>query len=211
MKRIISTFLLALLTGCIPTADGVREIDRGTFVNQVYQNEFFGFSLPVPDSWDTDEIKGELLAQFDTVLDDFMADYEKEEEIREGQSPIYYVLLSSTLPRPDSAPAHEISYLIAYAVDLSRLRGVDGAADYLRHFKGRYPQSSAIEIGDVISGELGGREFGAISTNVSGVRRMEYATAVDEYALVFSIVYERDEQLSEVRRVLDKVLFDRDK
>lgn len=133
MKRMIPTFLLALLSGCAPAADGVGEIDRGTFVNREYRNESFGFSLTVPDSWDTDEMETGQYVQFDAVLDEFMADYEKEKGIRESQSPIYFVLFSSTLPRAESAPAHSVAYFIAYVVDLSSLQGVDGAPDYLRH------------------------------------------------------------------------------
>jgi len=208
MKNIIPAFFVALLTACEQGESRNTEIDRGTFSDGEYRNESLGFSLAFPDSWYIEQMGMEEFVQFDAALDEFMANYERENKIRKGEGAIYHGLFGVFLPHgSESTPA----YLNAYLVELSRLRGVDGASGYLRHFQGRFPQMDAIQIGQISSGELGGRQFDAISINASGVRRMEYATLMNEYALVFSILYETDEQLEEARRVLHGIRFDRER
>ncbi len=208
MKKIIPIFLFAILAVCTLGEASSPNIDRGTFSDREYRNLSLGFSLEFPDSWSIDKMGKEEFVQFDSALDEFMANYEKQKKIRECEGSIYHGLFGAFLPRgSESSP----TYLNAYLVDLTRLRGVDGASGYLRHFQGRFPQLSVIQIGQIRSGELGGRQFDAISTNASGVRRMEYATIVSEYALVFSILYETDEQLEEARRVLRGISFDRER
>ena len=206
MRKITSIFIMALLAGCSKGATSATEFDRGGFNDREYRNDSIGFSLQVPESWHIENIGLNEFAEFDAALDEFMAGYEEEQRIGGGDSMVYFGLFSSILPTTETFPAS----LTAYLVDLSGLRGVDGATGYLRHFEGRFPQSIGIQVGDIVSGELGGRQFAAISTNASGVRRMEYATRVGNYALVFSIVYETDDQLSEVRRVLNEIRFERD-
>ena len=207
MKKIILAFLSALLTACTQGEMRNTEIDRGTFSDGEYRNESLGFSLAFPDSWHIEQMGVEEFLQFDEVLDETMARHENATDVRRSGISVYFGLISSILPGAESWPP----FLTAYLVDLDGLRGVSEAKGYLRHLKGRYPpQSDAIQIGDIRSGELGGREFYAISTNLSGVRSMEYATLVDEYALVFSLVYETDAQLTEARRVLNGIRFTHD-
>jgi len=133
-----------------------------------------------------------------------MATYEKENGIRDSDAHAYFGLFSLT---KDTSSYHPI-IVTAYVVDLQVLNGVSRACEYLRHLSKRYPESPHIAIRDVSSGNLGDREFSAISINTGNiVRRMEYATKIDTYLLLFSIASDSSDGLAEGRQLLNAVRF----
>lgn len=206
MKHIAPIYLLFVFVGC---SQGVlntsaSDVDRGAFDGRQYQNDRLGFSLTVPESWEIEDYDILGWDHFDLAVSEFMATYEKEHGIRESDEHAYFGLFSLIKPTTSYHPIIVLGYL----VDLEILNGISTAEEYLHHLSERHPGSPRITISNVSSGNLGNREFSAISINISGVfRRMEYATKIDSYLLLLSITSDSSDGLAEGRQLLNSVRF----
>lgn len=190
VKKVVVPIIFVSFLGCGQIADGENLSKRGEFDKGVYTNEFFEFTLDVPESWNV--ISGKQTQKLEAALFQDLANSEEERQV-------FYLLFSL------NKTEFQGTFISGYAVDLESLRGTENASDYLREERKALSGSRKIEVGTVVTGQLGGREFKALSINVEGARRIKYATDKDEYVLVLSIDYGTHEAFAEAKRILDNV------
>ena len=195
MRKFVCLGLGILLCACSGSSEGGP---------QEYRNQFFDFSLTVPEPWG---LVDEFIME---GLDFFMRSYEEELRIREPNTEVYSTLFALRYPIQRARQSPVTIY--CHKADLRLLMGISSAEEYLQHARNRrlQLQDSDVQVGEIRKGTLGDHDFHALSVIKRAIdtREIIFATVIDNHVLIFSIVnYRNNQEREAARQILDSIRF----
>ena len=206
---ILPIVLISLFAGCSQqTSD---EIDFGTIKNSVYQNKYFGLSVPLPPEWSVQdqEARRKLQEAGGTML----AGDDKNLKAVVKASEMTTVNLLTVFKHPQGKPVPFNPNFICMAERVHHMPEIKNGEDYLFQSK-KLLETSRIDVsfpGEITTESVGGREFGVMHVEIPmsdmTIRQKYYATIMKGYALTFIVSYSTDEEESSLQKILKKVTF----
>ncbi|MGM0460818.1 MAG: hypothetical protein ACQEQ4_00145 [Fibrobacterota bacterium] len=209
MKTISTLFILTLclLPSC--RRKEMEEQNTGTVENTVYQNDFLGLRVEIPQEWSIQDQKSrrrmmnmgsDMIAGDDTNL---------KEALEAAEVPTLY--LFAAFRHPLGAPVPYNQNVLCLAEQISHLPGIQKGSDYLFHTK-RLLNSSRIDVvfpRDIYTEDLGGRQFYVMPIQMQAggitVHQNYYAAIINGHALAFITSYINEEQKSSVEKILTTI------
>jgi hypothetical protein len=214
LRTTLSSVLLvlasaALLTGCGRKASD--EIDFGTLKNSVYQNNYFGLTVTIPTDWSVqDQASQQQIMVAGKAL---VAGDDKNLKAVLKATELQSVNLFTVFKYPLGSPVTFNPAIVAVAETVRQLPGIQRGKDYLFHAR-QLLQSSQVRASfpkEIYTVRLGGVDFDVMDSEFSirgiTVKEKYYATIRKGYALAFVVSYEKDEEESFQRKVLETITF----
>lgn len=187
---------LSVQVGCSQTA--TEEIGYGSISETVYQNEYFGFEIQVPEDWSVQslaqqkelmQVGADLLAGDDEALKQVM-------KASEAQT----VSLFTFMKYEAGAPVEFNPSLIGLGERVALMPGIKRGKDYFFHARklleqGQIPYEFPQEI---FSQSVAGIDFDVMPAEVTmaglTIYQHYFATRIKDYMLVLIISYSTDEE-----------------
>lgn len=178
-------------------------VDMGKLVFRTYRNQTFGFSITFPDNW--------LIHEGDVEKQPVAVDLKAPEslplsvkaEISQAIKRVHVLLTAYLL-----TPVSEENAVVRISVeDLSANPQIKDAVDYfdaIRAMYGAMKLPANFKYSDTQVEKLGVNQFGFLDTTSSAGKRRMYVTVRKGFAVMFTVSYEREDDLSALRRVLGK-------
>ncbi len=211
-KKMLFVFFIAatvLLSGCAKKAS--QEIDIGTFEDSVYSNEYFGFSMTLPDDWSIQDQQS--MKQIMDSGAEIMAGDDENLKAAIKYSEMQVVNLLSAYKHPVGAPVSFNPNINCVAERVRHAPGIKAGKDYLYHSRnllesGRLEYSFPKEIYTV---PLGGMDFDVMSADLTvgqmTVHQKFYVAIIKGYALMLTVSFTEDEDESFLQEILESVAF----
>lgn len=187
------------------------EIEFGTIEGSVYSNNYFGFSITLPETWDLQG--GESLAELQKYGRKMIAGDNKNLDRVLKASELSTVNLFTCFQFPLGTPTDYNSNILAIAEKVSHLPGIKSGDDYLEHAKKLLAQSKMTVTfpKPIYSETLGGKSFDVMSTHmqigIMSIHQKMYVTILNGYALAFAITYKDSTIQKELEDVLTSITF----
>ncbi len=215
--KLLTCFLSAIvLLACNQPESIPEDFDYGKIENGVYRNEYFKFTIPVPESWELQS--KEQIEEIRKRGREIVAERNKDlaERVRASEVRSATLLTIFRYP-PDSAQEGFNPSLILLAENIKGGKNIKKGADYLEQAKSHMLQSGmGFKISpEYASEKLGGRNFDLMETknNYDGmedVTQLYYATIDGDFALVALISFTTAEHEAELKEILHKIKFQED-
>lgn len=209
MKNILrSSLFIILLVACNEKPD---RPDMGRVEDRTYNNEFFGFTIDVPEEWivHNDREKNNLAESGREDLQEMDSSLaEKLESVEESVLP----LLSVFKYKVGSTDEFNPSFIVMSEKLPADLSGMNEPA-YLQITKGELEQTGLYQTFEQVKlpVNVGGEDFYLlrVSSKQKDVVNQEFYTKfIDGYALIIILSYVEAEQKKELENILKGVSFD---
>ncbi len=210
----IGTLLLStalLLAGC--GKEPATEIGYGAFQEGVYQNDYFGMTIRVPESWivQSQAAQKEMMDSGSTLLAGDDANFKAVLKASEQQT----VNLFTFFKFEQGAPVPFNPSIISVAERTAHLPGIKRGADYLHHVK------QVFEAGQLAyefphqarDATISGVSFDILPAQIRvgnvTVYQDYYAAKIRDYVLSFVLSYGSDTERRELEAILAELEFSR--
>lgn len=204
-------FLLAAqILGCEVLLGG--NVDSGSLFEGTYSNDYFGFTLIVPDSWYALDKEGmhEVTQQGTRMVT--ANNRNLKAAVKAGEKNSFNLLMAYQHPPGTSVTFNPSIGCVAEKV--SHLPGIKRGRDYLQNIK-KFMAMSRVKMDfseDIEPVNLGGVEFdflyGEANMGLLTVSQEYYASVRKGYALSFVISYVNDHQYSRLQDAIDSIRFE---
>ncbi len=204
-------FLLATqMVGCDVLPWG--SADAGSLYEGTYINDYFGFTLIVPDSWYALDKEGmhEVTQQGTRMVTGNNRNLKAA--VKAGEKNSFNLLMAYQYPPGTSVTFNPSIGCVAEKV--SHLPGIKRGRDYLQNIK-KFMAMSRVKMDfseDIEAVNLGGVEFdflyGEANMGLLTVSQEYYASVRKGYALSFVISYVNDHQYSRLQESIDSIRFE---
>lgn len=214
MKPIKLLLTLALtsvfvLTACTKKASD--EIDFGKITNDVYQNEFFGFSVTLPPEWSVQD--DAATQEIKELGEEMLVGDDKKMQAATKAAALNTVYLLTAFEHPLGSPVEFNPSFMSIAERVRNVPGIKEGKDYLFHVK-KFLEASQMEIAfpkEIYTEEIDGVSFDVMELEMammgSVVTQRYYATIKKEYALSFVLSFASDENEENAKNILQTVRF----
>jgi hypothetical protein len=207
---LVPLFCIAVLfCGCQKKAGD--EIDFGTINNSVYQNNYFGLTVPLPADWTVQDQKEQQQLVKDGGQMLYGDDKNKQAVLRAAQ--LQTVHLFAVFKYPLGSPVPFNPSIISMAENVQELPGIKRGNDYLYHVK-KNLDAGQIEVtypADNYSTNLAGVDFDVMQTQMTmngiTISQKYYVTIMKGYALTFIITYNTDSAEASLQKIMGAVAF----
>ncbi len=206
---ILPIALIAVFAGCSEqTSD---EIDFGMIKNSVYQNEYFGLSVPLPPEWiaQDQEARRKLQESGGKML----AGDDKNLQATVKASEMTTMNLLAVFKHPMDKPVPFNPNIICVAERVQHITEIKNGEDYLFQSK-KLLETGQLKVsfpGEIYTESIGGREFGVMHVEIPmpgrTVRQKYLATIMKGYALTFIVSFSTAEEESSLNNILKTVSF----
>jgi hypothetical protein len=209
MLMVAAAVSLSSLTGCGKRAS--EEIDFGSIKNSVYENQYLGFKVALPQTWSVQD--QEAQRQLMALGKGLVAGDDRDLNAMLKASEMQTVNLFAIFKHPRGAAVAFNPAIMAVAESVRQLPGIQRGKDYLFHAR-RLLESGQMHISfprEVYTEQLGGIDFDVMdlefSVGGSVVKEKYYTTIKKGYALGFIEIYVTEEEESFERAVLGSIQF----
>ena len=210
---VLAIFLVfaTAFTGC--KKKGSARPTAGTIENGVYNNEYFGLSLELPEKWSNqDEESNKELSEFGYKM--IAGEDENLEKSLKAAAENQQLMFFSASKYPIGTPAADNPNIIGTAELVKSKPGIIRGSDYLYHVKNML-QMSGIKLNieeATKSEELGSVEFDVLKVvlplgNIS-VQQKYYSTIMKDYAISFILTYISEDGEKPLQEILKTVKFE---
>lgn len=207
---LLTALLIAcFLCGCRKKIEDT--IDDASIENSVYSNEFFGFTLQIPDNWYTQNKEARQMLM-DAGSEALTGD-DKNLKAAMDASKAKAGNLLSVFRHPLGTPVAFNANLICIAEQIEQFPGIKTANDYFYHVR-QLAQKGQMEItfADKSYPEtLGGIEFNILEDQISlgemVIKQKHYVAIMKGYALDFIVTFETQEDLESLQQMLQTLSF----
>lgn len=213
-KKILSSLLIVLLlisvvSGCNKNE---KEISVGTFEGNNYINEYFGFTMELPQEWHmvTDEEKEFLLNASGEVISENNEDL--AEQIDLSKEKIIYLVWAYKYPLTYT-DGYNPSFL-CMGENLGLFNGtiIKTGEDYIEATKKTLDQTGLeYQYDEITTEKIGDKNFDVMemSLDYQGIKIYQkyYVTIINKYALVYILSYTTEEQKEELTNILNTASF----
>lgn len=218
---VFSLLSIALFSfSCEPNAKQQKEakqkiLDYGKIENGVYTNEFFNFSLELPQDWHVQS--QESMEDLQDAGSDLLAgEDENKKAILEASRDRSGSLLGLFKYEIGSQVDFNPSFLMLFE-RFSGATGIKTGADYLFHTRKMLKESNlsyAVLDEEFKSQQVDGRDFYTLNTRLdvgeNSIYQTYYVHVEGKYALAMIMTYFNPETKTELEAILNKVKFGQD-
>lgn len=207
---VLAIFIISGLSvfGCDKETDE-KIVDFGTFESGKYANDYFGFSITLPDSWYVadDETRLAMMQRGASIV----AGDDKNMKSIVDAADIESLTLLIAGQLPPGSPAPENPSLMVLAEKVDHLPGIKTGDDY--HFNARKTiEMSALDVvfpSEVYEATIDNVLFYVMEMNITvggiEIKQKQYATILDKYALVIGLIYQSENGLQQLEDILQTV------
>lgn len=205
---LLALLMIAILAGCSPG----KAVSTGVFSGNTYTNDFLNLSFKVPDGWVISS-KDEMASVFSVSADEIGSDdKEAEKKLNLGKQQVLYLAFASNHPEDyadgDIINISVIAENLSLAASLLVTSGEDYAKAAIENLK---KTDSSYVVGDIANQEINGTKFAVFDATLpsdNGDMKQRFICAVkSRYAIVFTMTYFVDSELSEYQPLLDTISF----
>lgn len=206
---ILPIALIMVFAGCSQQVPD--EIDFGTIKNSVYQNEYFGLSVPLPPEWSVQD--QEARRKLQEAGGKMLAGDDKNLKAVVKASEMTTVSLLTVFKHQLDKPVPFNPNIICVAERIDHIPEIQKGADYLFQSK-KLLETGQIKVSfpkEISTESFGGREFAVMHVEIPmpgmTVNQKYYAAIMKGYALTFIVSFSTDEEESSLHSILKKVTF----
>jgi hypothetical protein len=196
--------------GCSKKASD--EIDFGTVENHVYQNNYFGMSIKLPEKWSIHDL--ESRRQIMDTGGHMIAGEDKNLQAAVKAAELTTVYMVSISKYPIGAPVDSNQMFQCIAEKVRHMPGIVTGKDYLFHAR-KLLESSQVQyafLGETTNKIIGGQEFGLLESEMymagQQIRQNMYATIINGYALLLISSFSNDDDGLELESILENITFE---
>jgi hypothetical protein len=189
----------------------MEEQNTGAVENTVYQNDFLGLRVEIPQEWSIQDRESQQ-RMMNMGQDIIAGDDKNLKEVLEA-SEATSLYLFAAFRHPLGSPVPYNHNVLCLAEQISHLPGIQKGSDYLFHTKGLL-NSSPIEVTfprDIYTEDLGGRQFYVMPVQMQAggitVHQNYYVAIIHGHALAFITSYINEEQKLSVEKILTTIIF----
>jgi len=206
---ILPIALIMVVAGC--SEQSSDEIDFGMIRHSVYQNEYFGLSVPLPPEWiaQDQEARRKLQESGGKIV----AGDDKNLQAAVKASEMTTVNLLAVLKHPMDTPVPFNPNLICVAERVDHIPEIKKGTDYLFQSK-RLLETGQLKVsfpGEIYTESIDGREFGVMHVEIAmpgrTVSQKYLATIMKGYALTFIISFSTNEEETALHNILKTMTF----
>ena len=204
----LSIFIAAITMAC-GSADQ-RSPKDGTLTDSLYENTYFGFTLPLPTGWSvaTPQTEEHLREVGRNTMAD--ADPQLQASIDAASAKSFQLLTVSEHPVGSAVPFNPM--IMIAAENIAHAPGIKTGADYLFHLRGVLEKSSIPfePSGEISVFDLGGRSFHRRDFEISppsGITQSYVFAREGEYALGFVLTARDQAELEHLLSLISKLHF----
>ncbi len=206
---LIFTLCVLLLAGCGKEAS--NEIDFGSVKNSIYQNGYFGLSLPLPSEWSVqDQQMRQRLAETGTKM---VAGEDKGMKAILKASELRTVNLLAAFKHPVGTPVPFNPSIACAAERVHDMPGIKRGKDYHFHAK-KLMESGQVKFEfpkEISTEKLGGVDFDVMHVSMtigsSTVRQKYYASVMKGYVLILVVSFTTADEESALQKIVDGASF----
>ena len=216
--NIIKKTKLRLLAGLIITGVFIitcrdkKTIDLGEFEAGVYTNSFFDIALRLPESWHVLDLESrtEIMRRGGKIIS---GDNKKLKATMDTADQKSLNLLTAYESPPGAAVSSNPGIMLI-AEKVNHAPGIKRGSDYYFHAK-KLMNLSRIKVSypkEIYEMNIDGVTFDVMETEItmgSGVviRQRQYATIIDEYALLVALIYQDKNGLGRLEEIVETITF----
>lgn len=196
----------------IITCSDKKTIDLGEFESGVYSNSFFDLVLSLPDSWHVLDLESrmEIMKRGGKIV---AGDNKRLKAAIDTADQKSLNLLTAYESPPGAAVSNNPGIMLI-AEKVNHAPGIKRGSDYYFHAKklmklGRLKVSYPKEIYEMV---LGGVAFDVMETEITlgpgvVIRQRQYATIMNEYALLVALIYQDEKGLGRLEEIVETITF----
>ncbi|WP_058486535.1 hypothetical protein [Defluviitalea phaphyphila] len=209
---LVLIFSISIFSGC---GKKEKEITLGTFENNKYSNDYFGFTMEFPEDWHiaTDEEREALMAATAEIVS--KVDEDLAEDIDLASQETLYLALAYKYPpleytggfNPNiSCKANNLGLIDSVIIKTGK--------DYLEYSKEALEETDlGYKIGDISTEKIGDTDFYVLDVSLESpvitVYQKYYVKIIDKYALSYLLTYSSEEEKNELTDILNTVSFEK--
>ncbi len=210
MKYVLLSVVMSCLIfnfGCSNNSE--KAIDFGKFEESIYSNDFFNLNVSIPESWFVmdDESRIAMMQRSQKLV----AGDNKNLNALINAADLQNLNLMTASENPPGTPVSSNPSFIIIAESIKHAPGIKRGSDYHFHTK-KLMESSQVSVSfpeEIYETTIGNKTFDTmvIEIEMGGVKNFQkqYATIVNEYALLFAITYQDDAGLSKLEQILQTI------
>ena len=210
-KRVLVTMGVLFLVAQILACKGSTSIDSGTLDTGIYSNDFFGFSLTLPDDWHPLDQGG--MNKVTQAGGSALAGKNKKIKvsIQAAKNGSYNLLMAYQHPLGTRVPFNPAIGAVAQKVD--KLPGIKSGRDYLLYIK-RFMANSRVRMSfspKIERVNIDGVDFDQLYAEANMgqtvVSQEYYASVQKGYVLSFILSYVDDDQYDVLQESIESIMF----
>ncbi len=183
-----------------------NSVDPGKVSGRIYTNETFNFEVTFPDTWLIPDADFEAYMKkqgFDLSLKapDSLSPA-SQTKINQAVKRVHIMLTAYR-----SLPGETDNAIVRISVEnLAAYPQIKDAVDYFDAIRATYATMKLpydFKYSDTKAEKLGAMQFGFIDTSTNAGKKRMYATVRNDFAVMFTISYSKDEDLQTLRKVLE--------
>ncbi len=216
MNRSKSTCILIVLTVLLGMSS-CSSVDNATINSEsleegVYRNEYLGFSIRLPQDWALQN--EEMEKKITKAGSDYLGQNDSEARVMQEQAEASVVYLFTLFKYPLGTVVDYNPNIIGLAENVADYPGIQSGQEYLEHVRNQLlgSQGNFVVSNTSETYTLDGRTFHILRTDLNFmgniVKQKHYATKINEYILLFTYSYYKNETEEELLRILKSVDFD---
>ncbi|WP_058486461.1 hypothetical protein [Defluviitalea phaphyphila] len=206
---LIVIFLMSIFSGCTKNK---KELILGTFENNKYSNDYFGFTMELPEDWHiaTDEEKKALFNVGKEMLVENNEDLvENTDSSSEG---IFHLVWTYKYPLNSVEDFNPNFLCTAENVGLIDSIIID-EKDYIESVKTVLEETGVgYKCGDISTEKIGNKDFYVmeVSLDYQGITIYQkyYLKIVDKYVLSYLLSYSSEDEKNELTDILNTISFE---
>ncbi|MBW7474719.1 DUF1795 domain-containing protein [Paenibacillus oenotherae] len=205
---VIIMFMLVFATAC-SNANEEKKVDLGKVENGTYTNDYFGFSLTVPQGWQVQD--AETMNEISEMGKDAIAggDEDKKKDLDLAEKKTLNLLMFSKF---EMGSVQLNPNFLSTAEKVSKLQGINSSKDYLEILKKMLTDSQLpYTFGETSTVTIGGQEFETIDASLNTgevtVSQKYYCAIIEGYALSFAATYMDDESKADMDNIVNTIKF----
>ena len=191
---------------------GVGTPDAGTIENSVYRNEYFAFTMNIPDGWHVQDDKAKEMIT--DIGQDVLVGEDKNLRAMADRAQKTTVNLLAVFEHPLGSPVPFNPSLMGLGEKVAHLPGIKTGKDYLFHARrvverGQieyvFPRETYFQVFDGVGFDVLDAEMSVLDMTV---KQRFYSTIIGDYALFFVVSFSTEEESKSLEQVLQTINFD---
>ena len=211
LKKTLVVSILFFLVGCVLNVVSAEPVDEGSIKDGIYENEYLGITIKIPDGWETlnIETKNEIQRRGKEVL---AGDNKNmKAALTAAESNVVQLLTISKYPL--GTPGKPNVLFASGAENVSAFPGIENGKDYLLNAKEllKFSNMNMQTSNEIYSQKIDGVDFAvlecSINFNNNEVKQLMYATIIKGYAYYFNYTYCSPQDLQFLHEILGNMKF----